>query len=83
MIQTATEAQTPRAGSALEWKLWLYTNYDCNLCCSYCVAKSGPNVPRRALGLVNVQRLVRRYLFFRFTGLGRLPNRPFPNDNCC
>jgi MoaA/NifB/PqqE/SkfB family radical SAM enzyme len=43
---------------SMEWKLWLYTNYDCNLRCSYCVARSGPNVPRRALGLKNVQRLV-------------------------
>src|SRR5205085_10504245 len=43
---------------ALSWKLWLDTNYDCNLKCSYCVAKSGPNVPRRALGLANVRRLV-------------------------
>jgi MoaA/NifB/PqqE/SkfB family radical SAM enzyme len=43
---------------AMKWKLWLYTNYDCNLKCSYCVAKSGPNVPRRALGLDNVKRLV-------------------------
>src|SRR6476660_298078 len=40
------------------WKLWLYTNYDCNLKCSYCVAKSGPNVSRRALGLANFKRLV-------------------------
>ena len=43
---------------APQWKLWIYTNYDCNLRCSYCVAKSGPNVPRRAIGLANVQRLV-------------------------
>ena len=43
---------------ALAWKLWLYTNYDCNLRCSYCVAKSSPNAPRRALGLANVKRLV-------------------------
>ena len=42
----------------LAWKLWIYTNYDCNLKCSYCVAKSGPNVPRRAIGLANVRRLV-------------------------
>jgi sulfatase maturation enzyme AslB (radical SAM superfamily) len=40
------------------WKLWIYTNYDCNLKCSYCVAKSGPNAPRRALGIENVKRLV-------------------------
>ena len=43
---------------ALLWKLWIYTNYDCNLRCSYCVAKSSPNAPRRAIGLTNVQRLV-------------------------
>ena len=43
---------------ALMWKLWIYTNYDCNLKCSYCVAKSGPTVPRRALGPERVQRLV-------------------------
>ena len=36
---------------AMLWKLWLYTNYDCNLKCSYCVAKSGPNAARRALGM--------------------------------
>ncbi|HKY52877.1 MAG TPA: radical SAM protein, partial [Anaerolineales bacterium] len=42
----------------LQWKLWIYTNYDCNLKCSYCVAKSGPTVPRRALGVDNVKRLV-------------------------
>jgi len=40
------------------WKLWLYTNYDCNLRCSYCVAKSSPNTPRRMLGLENTKRLV-------------------------
>jgi MoaA/NifB/PqqE/SkfB family radical SAM enzyme len=40
------------------WKLWIYTNYDCNLKCSYCVARSGPTAPRRALGMARVQRLV-------------------------
>ena len=30
---------------AFLWKLWIYTNYDCNLRCSYCVAKSSPNTP--------------------------------------
>ena len=45
-------------GAAFQWKLWIYTNYDCNLRCSYCVAKSGPNVPRRAIGMSNVRRLV-------------------------
>jgi MoaA/NifB/PqqE/SkfB family radical SAM enzyme len=52
------EPQVTEDPTALKWKLWIYTNYDCNLRCSYCVAKSGPNVPRRAIGLANVRRLV-------------------------
>jgi len=52
------EAQPASEPPALLWKLWLYTNYDCNLRCSYCVARSGPNVPRRAVGLANVRQLV-------------------------
>jgi MoaA/NifB/PqqE/SkfB family radical SAM enzyme len=43
---------------AFAWKLWVYTNYDCNLRCRYCVAKSSPNAARRAIGLTNVQRLI-------------------------
>jgi ABC-type phosphate/phosphonate transport system substrate-binding protein/pyruvate-formate lyase-activating enzyme len=46
------------APPAFLWKLWLYTNYDCNLRCSYCVAESSPNAPRRALGIENVKHLV-------------------------
>ena len=48
-------------------KLWLYTNFDCNLWCSYCVAESTPEVPRRALGLANVQRLVDEAVALGFT----------------
>jgi len=43
---------------AFQWKLWIYTNYDCNIRCSYCVAKSSPNAPRRAIGLANAKQLV-------------------------
>lgn len=44
--------------SSLSPKLWLYTNFDCNLRCSYCVTRSMPTAPRRALGLTNVKRAV-------------------------
>jgi MoaA/NifB/PqqE/SkfB family radical SAM enzyme len=44
--------------SPLPPKLWLYTNFDCNIGCSYCVTQSTPAAPRRALGLATVQRLV-------------------------
>jgi MoaA/NifB/PqqE/SkfB family radical SAM enzyme len=39
-------------------RLWIYTNFDCNLSCSYCVAKSGPRAERRGLALPVFRRLV-------------------------
>lgn len=39
-------------------RLWLYTNFDCNLACDYCCAESSPRTPRRALGLARIRRLV-------------------------
>ena len=66
-----------RAQTALQWKLWLYTNYDCNLRCSYCVAKSSPNAPRRALGLKNVQRLVDEAVELGFSEVFLTGGEPF------
>ena len=40
-------------------RLWLYTNFDCNLHCDYCCVRSSPTVPRRELGLVRVQQIAR------------------------
>jgi pyruvate-formate lyase-activating enzyme len=38
-------------------RLWLYTNFDCNLNCDYCCVRSSPKVPRRGLGLARVRRI--------------------------
>ena len=40
-------------------RLWLYTNFDCNLRCDYCCVRSSPSAPRRELGLARVQRIAR------------------------
>jgi pyruvate-formate lyase-activating enzyme/TusA-related sulfurtransferase len=40
-------------------RLWLYTNFDCNLQCTYCCVRSSPNAARRALGLSRVQRIAK------------------------
>jgi hypothetical protein len=40
-------------------RLWLYTNFDCNLHCDYCCVRSSPTVPRRELGLARIQRITR------------------------
>lgn len=43
---------------ALASKLWIYTNYDCNIQCSYCVAESGPQADRRSLPIETVRQIV-------------------------
>jgi radical SAM family protein len=40
-------------------RLWLYTNFDCNLRCDYCCVRSSPTAPRRELGLARVQQITR------------------------
>src|SRR5499427_4877147 len=40
-------------------RLWLYTNFDCNLSCDYCCVRSSPTAPRRELGLARVRRIAR------------------------
>ena len=62
-------------------KLWIYTNYDCNLSCSYCVAESGPRVPRQPLGLETVQRLVDEAVALDFSHLYLTGGEPFLLDD--
>src|SRR5256886_17110970 len=38
-------------------RLWLYTNFDCNLSCDYCCVRSSPKAQRRALGFERVRRV--------------------------
>ena len=45
--------QAPVVGS----RLWLYTNFDCNLACDYCCVRSSPRAEPRALPLEDVQRV--------------------------
>ena len=62
---------------AISWKLWIYTNYDCNLRCSYCVAKSSPNAARRAIGLNNVKQLVDEAVVLGFDHIFFTGGEPF------
>ncbi|MEW5850781.1 MAG: radical SAM protein [Myxococcota bacterium] len=39
-------------------RLWLYTNYDCNLQCRYCLVSSSPYAERRALSVETFRALV-------------------------
>lgn len=58
-------------------KLWIYTNYDCNLRCSYCVAESSPKASRRALDTGTVKRLVDEALALQFEHIYFTGGEPF------
>ena len=51
---------SPVSGAATTFplKLWIYTNYDCNLRCTYCLAESSPKTPRRSIDVLTVRQLV-------------------------
>ena len=38
-------------GTPVGHRLWVYTNFDCNLACTYCCAESSPKAPSRRVGL--------------------------------
>lgn len=44
--------EAPVVGS----RLWLYSNFDCNLACDYCCVRSSPRAPARALPLDDIRR---------------------------
>ncbi len=40
------------------YRLWIYTNFHCNLSCDYCCVSSSPTAERRVIGLDDFERLV-------------------------
>jgi len=40
-------------------RLWMYTNFHCNLACDYCCVASSPQTPRRELGAARIARLAK------------------------
>lgn len=67
----------PAVTTGLQWKLWLYTNFDCNLKCTYCVAESSPTAPRRALSLSNIRRLIDEAMALGFQKVFFTGGEPF------
>ena len=59
VFRCGTVAVPPEENRPIGARLWLYTNFDCNLRCDYCCVRSSPTSPRRELGLGRVQRIAR------------------------
>jgi predicted phosphodiesterase/uncharacterized Fe-S cluster-containing radical SAM superfamily protein len=65
-------------GSALfPARLWLYTNFHCNLHCWYCSVASGPKVRPRELGLSRSEELINEAVAEGFTELYVTGGEPF------
>jgi len=45
------------AGQLPGSRVWIYTNFDCNLACDYCCVRSSPQTPRRALDSGQIRQL--------------------------
>ena len=80
MIADPDNAAT-NAADAFHWKLWVYTNYDCNLRCAYCLAESSPTAPCRPLGLETIRRLIDEAVALGFREVFFTGGEPFVLDD--
>ncbi len=60
----ADPAETFTQGAAvpLGSRLWLYSNFHCNLACDYCCAKSSPQADARLLGVELAEQVVEEFV---------------------
>jgi MoaA/NifB/PqqE/SkfB family radical SAM enzyme len=61
----------------LPGRVWVYTNYNCNLACSYCLTESSPRSERRELTHDIMVRVAKDARELGFTGLGVTGGEPF------
>ncbi len=65
------------AAGTLPGRVWLYTNYHCNLACSYCLTESSPSSVRRQLEPATMLAVAEQARALGFTGLGVTGGEPF------
>jgi len=65
------------AAGTLPGRIWLYTNYHCNLACSYCLTESSPRSERRQLEPTTMLAVAEQARALGFTGLGVTGGEPF------
>ena len=58
-------------------RLWLYSNYHCNLACKYCITESAPSSPKRGLSSERMLQLSKQAKDLGFTGIGITGGEPF------
>ncbi len=68
------------AAEKIGGRVWFYSNYHCNLQCSYCLTESAPLVKRRELGREAILERAREASALGFTGYGVTGGEPFILD---
>ncbi len=64
------------ATGELPGRVWLYSNYHCNLSCSYCLTESSPRSARRELSADTMLAVAAEAAALGFTGLGVTGGEP-------
>ena len=76
MVASMTLEQAIEQGQT-SGRLWLYSNYHCNLTCQYCLTSSGPTVPKNALTGQQMLDAVRQATQLGFQSIGLTGGEPF------
>ena len=62
-------------------KLWIYTNYHCNLSCPYCLAKSTPTAAPRLIPIEDIYRIINEAQSLGFDHLFFTGGEPFLRED--
>lgn len=76
LVAMSPVAEAIQSG-AMPGRVWLYTNYHCNLACSYCLTESSPRSDRRQLEPATMLAVAEQARALGFTGLGVTGGEPF------
>ncbi|HEV7459088.1 MAG TPA: radical SAM protein [Solirubrobacteraceae bacterium] len=77
MSATGDALRNAIAENRVSDRLWLYSNYHCNLRCRYCLTESAPGVHRRLLGGAEMVESARQARALGFGSLGVTGGEPF------
>lgn len=69
------------AEGRLSGRVWMYSNYHCNIACTYCLTESGPKVNQRAMSAATMLEVARQAAELGFTDLGVTGGETFVNPH--
>lgn len=75
-VETTTPIADAIAAGDLPGRVWLYSNYHCNLACSYCLTESSPRSARRELSADTMLAVAAQARALGFTALGVTGGEP-------